>query len=39
METTLTGNPHGMNQGLANNLALIDLSPSNPIGALILQKT
>ena len=32
----ITGNPHGVNQGLANNLAHLDLSSNNPLGTLIL---
>ena len=38
-DAPITGNPHGVNQGLANNLAQLDLSPNNPLGLLILQKT
>ena len=32
----ITGNPHGVNAGLANNLAHLDLSSNNPLGTLIL---
>lgn len=38
-DQTITGNPHGTNGGLANNLANIDLNSSNPLAALILQSS
>ena len=39
MNETITGNPHGTNAGLANQLNKISLSPNDPLGSLILQKS
>lgn len=39
VESPITGNPHAMNSGLANNLATIDFNSKNPLGELLSIST